>query len=133
METEIVPLAALIIWQLALGLWATMVVGMHVGSEWLLSSRGTEPGFRDSLAGRLDRARSNGFEAITLFAPIALALSVTGTSTTSTVLCAWAYLAARIVYTLFYALDWTPWRTLVWFIGWFALVWMVYVLVTANI
>ena len=133
METEIVPLAALIIWQLVLGLWATSVIGMHVGSDWLLSSRGTAPEFRDSLAGRLDRARSNGFEAITLFAPIALALAVTETSTASTILCAWAYLVARVVYSLVYALDLSPWRTLVWFCGWFALVWMIYVLFMANV
>lgn len=125
MGSEITALTVLILMQMVGGLVATAAVGQVVGTQWLLSSRNDEVSYRGSVGGRLDRARSNGFEAIILFAPAVLILTVTGTSTQSTVTAAWVFVGARLVYWLCYAADLVPWRTLVWFAGWLALLWIV--------
>ena len=70
------------------------------------------------VTGRLGRALSNHFEGLILFAIAALAITVSGQSTTLTALCAWIYLGARIVYIPAYALGWVPWRSVVWAAGW---------------
>ena len=122
--TELLPLSLLILVQLIMGLVATLAVGKAVGLNWLYSSRSEHADYRNSLEGRLDRARNNGFEALIVFAPLCLLLALSGSSTTSTVLSAWVFLAARCAYWLCYATDLVPWRTIVWFIGWFALAYM---------
>ncbi|MEO1562850.1 MAG: MAPEG family protein [Pseudomonadota bacterium] len=122
--SELLPLSLLILVQLILGLGATLAVGKAVGLNWLYSSRSENADYRNSLGGRLDRARNNGFEALILFAPLCLLFAFSGSSTTSTVLAAWVFLVARCAYWLCYAADLVPWRTIVWFVGWFALVYM---------
>ena len=121
MDTELMPLVLLILMQMVMGIAATAAISRVAGNAYLFSSRAVEPDFRDCLAGRLNRARSNGFEAITYFAPIALILVVSETSTASTVAAAWVFVGARAAYWVCYAADLTPWRTIIWFVGFFAL------------
>ena len=124
MQTELFPLALLILMQVVLGLVATYFVGRKNGVQFLFSSRGSEAALGDSLAGRLHRARANGFECITYFAPVALLLVVGDLSTPSTAAAAWIFLVARALYWAAYAGDWVPWRTVFWFIGIGCVVWM---------
>jgi len=70
--------------------------------------------------GRLIRALDNHFEGLILFT---LAVTVTTLSNQSTPLtqgCAWTYLAARIAYVPAYAFGLSPWRSLIWAVGFLA-------------
>ena len=75
--------------------------------------------------GRLYRALSNHFEALTLFAPAVAVVVLSGQSTAFTAGCAWAYLAARVLYVPAYALGWRPGRSLIWCVGFLATLAMV--------
>ncbi|MGR3436075.1 MAG: MAPEG family protein [Shimia sp.] len=66
---------------------------------------------------RLFRALNNHFEGLILFAIAALVIHATGQSTAFTAACAWTYLAARILYVPAYYLGLTPWRSIIWAIG----------------
>lgn len=91
---------------------------MHrdMGDEWNVGPRDTTPEF-SPLTGRLRRAVSNHFEALILFTIAVVMVSFEDRSNVLTVLCAWLYLAARILYVPAYALGWTPWRSVIWFFG----------------
>lgn len=67
--------------------------------------------------GRLRRACTNGFEGLALFAPAVLILTLAQISTPLTTLAAWTYVAARLAYLPAYAYGWTPWRSVIWFVG----------------
>lgn len=69
---------------------------------------------------RLYRACSNGFEGLALFAVATLVITFSDQGTAHTALCAWIYLAARILYVPCYAFGLTPWRTIVWTVGFLA-------------
>lgn len=71
-------------------------------------------------AGRAQRAMNNHFEALILFtlAVVVLHLGDKGTGLSATL--AWIYLAARVLYVPAYIFALSPWRSLVWAVGWFA-------------
>lgn len=93
----------------------------ELGVGYTTSPRDRDPSRQMSArTGRLQRALGNHFEALTLFAPAALIIAVTGQSTTLTATCAWAYLGARVLYVPAYAFGWAPWRSLIFAIGFFA-------------
>ncbi|WP_170789720.1 MAPEG family protein [Ruegeria lacuscaerulensis] len=77
---------------------------------------------RPGASGRMHRALSNLTEGLTLFAIAALVITVTGQSTSFTAAAAWIFLVARVIYVPAYALGWTPWRTIVWLVSFFATV-----------
>jgi uncharacterized MAPEG superfamily protein len=72
------------------------------------------------MAGRIKRAMDNHFEGLILFGIAAVVVSVSGQSSGFTAACAWAYLAARVLYIPAYAFGLVPWRSLIWAVGWFA-------------
>jgi len=67
--------------------------------------------------GRLIRAYNNHQEALLLFAIGAVTVTLSGSSTGFTALCAWVYLGARSLYVPAYAFGWVPWRSLFWAVG----------------
>lgn len=69
---------------------------------------------------RLYRALNNHFEGLILFSIACVVISVSAQSTTLTAVCAYTYLAARVLYVPAYAFGWTPWRSYIWMIGFFA-------------
>ena len=77
------------------------------------------------VTGRLARALDNHFEGLILFTLAVVALALTGASNGFTALCAWTYLAARVLYVPAYALGLVPWRSLVWATGFAATVAMI--------
>ncbi|MDT0681728.1 MAPEG family protein [Roseicyclus sp. F158] len=92
-----------------------------LGPGYTMSARDREPSRELSpLAGRMKRAFDNHFEALILFAPIAIVISLTGQSTVWTTSFAWLYLAARVLYIPAYAAGWRPWRSFIWMAGFFA-------------
>lgn len=66
---------------------------------------------------RLVRALNNHFEGLILFGIACLVITISGQSSALTAACAWAYLAARLLYIPAYYLGWSPWRSYIWMVG----------------
>jgi uncharacterized MAPEG superfamily protein len=96
---------------------------MQVGLPALLRPRDDLPNLT-GVAGRLERAQLNSVVAMALFAPAVLILSQKGITTTTTVLAAQIFLVARVVYVPLYAFGLPGVRTLAWFAGVLATVWL---------
>ena len=69
------------------------------------------------ITGRLERAILNSIIAITLFAPSVIILRIVEVSTTQTVIAAQVFVAARVVYSISYALHIVLLRSAGWTIG----------------
>lgn len=67
--------------------------------------------------GRLIRAMSNHFEALILFTIAVLVVTLGDKATGLSAVLAWTYLGARILYIPAYYFGWSPWRSLIWFVG----------------
>ena len=67
--------------------------------------------------GRLIRAMNNHFEALILFTIAVVVITLGDKGTGLSAICAWTYLAARILYIPAYYFGWSPWRSLIWFVG----------------
>ncbi|MDG1282226.1 MAG: MAPEG family protein, partial [Pseudorhodobacter sp.] len=63
---------------------------------------------------------NNHFEGLILFTIAVLVVTLSNQSTPFTAICAYAYLAARLLYIPAYAFGWRPWRSAIWAIGFFA-------------
>lgn len=113
-ELTVLGLAAILqAVQIALAAWSLNRDGL---SDWNASPRDSDPPF-SIMTGRLRRAVDNHFEALVFFT-IAVLLVVLGDATSGfTALCAWTYLAARILYVPAYAFGWVPWRSLIYAVG----------------
>ncbi len=70
--------------------------------------------------GRLFRALNNHFEGLILFTLAVVVVTLGDKATGLTATCAWAYLGARILYIPAYYFGLTPWRSLIWFVGFLA-------------
>ena len=68
-------------------------------------------------SGRLFRAFNNHFEALILFTIAVVVITLGDKGTGLSAICAWTYLAARILYIPAYYFGWSPWRSLIWFVG----------------
>ncbi len=99
------------------------------------SAKTTSPRDRDRLGGdlidqvsprtaRLYRAMNNHFEGLILFTLAVVVVTLSDQSSGFTAACAWAYLAARVLYVPAYAFGWRPWRSLIWAVGFSATVLM---------
>ncbi len=69
--------------------------------------------------GRLARAMNNHFEALILFTIAVLVVELSGQNTKFTAACATTYLVARIAYVPAYYFGLSPWRSAIWFVGFF--------------
>ena len=79
----------------------------------------------EGTAGRMQRAMNNHFEGLIFFS-LAVVVVVLGDKTTGfSAICAWTYLCSRILYIPAYTFGWTPWRSLIWAIGFFATMLMI--------
>lgn len=66
---------------------------------------------------RLYRALNNHFEGLILFTIACVVVTLGDGSTLFTATCAFAYLVARVVYIPAYYFGLSPWRSLIWFVG----------------
>jgi uncharacterized MAPEG superfamily protein len=69
---------------------------------------------------RLARAMNNHFEALILFGIAITVISLADKTNAITTACAYTYLGARVLYIPAYYFGWTPWRSYIWFVGFFA-------------
>ncbi len=66
---------------------------------------------------RLQRALNNHFEGLILFTIAVVVVTLSHQSSTLTATCGWTYLVARIAYIPAYAFGFSPWRSVIWTIG----------------
>lgn len=91
----------------------------QVGAQYAAGPR-DEPLHLTGMAGRLQRALNNHFEALILFTIAVVLVSLADKSSGLTRSLAWAYLGARLLYVPAYAFGLSPWRSLIWFVGFLA-------------
>lgn len=93
----------------------------ELGTGYTMSARDGEPS-RDlsDRTGRLQRAFQNHFEGLILFGIAVSVIEMSAQNTGFTATCALVYLAARVLYVPAYAFGWRPWRSYIWFAGFFA-------------
>lgn len=98
---------------------------MDVGLGYSTSARDRAPSRPLSdQAGRLQRALNNHFEGLIMFTLAVVTVQLSGQNSAFTAICALAYLIARIAYVPAYYFGWAPWRSYIWFVGFFATVFM---------
>ncbi len=117
MTPELYALATLVGFQIIFGLTVTYVVSTRAGVDYVLSSREGAVDLSSGFVGRLHRARLNNFEALAYMTPVVAILAVSETETGVSAAAAWGFVATRALFILCYALDLTPWRSVVWLIG----------------
>jgi len=71
-----------------------------------------------------ERAMNNHFEALILFTIAVVVISLGDKNTGFTAICAWIYFGARVLYIPAYYFGLTPWRSLIWFTGFLATLFM---------
>lgn len=113
-ELLILTLAAL--WQVVHFAAYSITANLQVGPKYAMSARDT-PRQLTGVAGRLQRAMTNHFEGLILFAIAALVITFADKGSTWTALWSYLYLAARVLYLPAYAFGLSPWRSLIWFAG----------------
>ncbi len=116
-ELQVTGLAALL-WVIQLTV-AGVAANRQIGTDYLMGPRDEAK----PLAGRparLKRALDNHSEGLLLFTIAAVLVSLGDKTNAATAVSAWVYLVARIVYVPAYALGWTPWRSLIWTVGFLA-------------
>ena len=116
-ELLVLTLAALL--QCAQFLAYSVAANRQVGPRYAMSPR-DEPRQLTGVAGRLQRALNNHFEALILFTIAVVVVTFLKVSTPFTAFCAWVYLGARVLYIPAYVLGWAPGRSLIWSVGWLA-------------
>ena len=117
MTPELTALALAALLQCAQFLAYSVAANLQVGPKYAMGPRDA-PRQLTGLPGRLQRALVNHFEGLILFTIAVLVVTLSGQSSAFTAACAWTYLAARALYVPAYAFAWTPWRSVIWGIGW---------------
>ena len=116
-EGTVLGLAAL--WQVVqIGL-AGASMNRDMGPRWNAGPRDDAPQF-SARTGRLRRAVTNHFEALALFTIAVVLVWRAEAASSLTAGAAWLYLVARVLYVPAYAFGWTPWRSLIWTLGFLA-------------
>ena len=93
----------------------------ELGTGYTMSPRDRPP--NNSMSdptSRLGRAFENHFEGLILFAIAVGVTQMSGQNSSLTGVCAWLYLIARVLYVPAYVYGMRPWRSLIWFVGFFA-------------
>ena len=92
---------------------------LQVGTRYAASPRDV-PVQLTGTAGRLQRAMNNHFEALILFGIAVMVVTYSGQNDTMTALACAIYLVARMLYIPAYVFGLAPWRSLIWFVGFLA-------------
>jgi uncharacterized MAPEG superfamily protein len=116
-ELQVLGLAALL-WVVQLGV-AAVAGNLQIGPAYMLGPR-DEGRQLTGRPARLKRALDNHTEGLPLFTIAVLLVALGAKANPATAICAWTYLAARIVYVPAYAFGWNPWRSVIWTVGFLA-------------
>lgn len=117
-------------WSVALGilqlLLAATLSTAQRGVRWNVSARDGATPPLTGLAARVDRAWRNLMETLPLFLALALAVTLAGRSDAATVLGAQLYFWSRVIYLPLYAAGIPYLRSLVWTVGLWGLLQMLW-------
>ena len=102
----------------------SVAANRQVGPKVTTGTRDNAPTLTGT-AGRLQRVVSNHFEGLILFTVAVLVVTLGQQGSGFTAACAWAYLAARILYAPAYVFGWVPWRSAIWGVGFLATLLMI--------
>jgi len=124
MTPELLVLTLALLLQVVQYVLLSVTANLQLGTRYTTSPRDEHKPLT-GIPGRLLRALNNHFEALILFTPAVLIVTLTGQSGGFTAACAWVYLAARILYIPAYAYGWVPARSIIWGVGFFATIAMI--------
>jgi uncharacterized MAPEG superfamily protein len=110
-EIKVLGFAALL--QFAQFLLMAVPANIQLGAAYTLGNRDVEKR-ATGMAGRLNRALENHFEALILFAIAVIVVVLGDASSPFTENCAWVYLIGRILYVPAYASGVYMVRSLIW-------------------
>lgn len=99
----------------------SVTANMQVGPKVAMGPR-DEVRDLTGVAGRLKRAMNNHFEGLIMFTIAVLVVTLSEGSNAVTQACAHIYLGARILYVPAYAQGLSPWRSVIWAVGFAATV-----------
>ncbi len=116
MTTELTVLALAAVLQALQFLAYSVAANLQIGTKKTLGPRDQKIELTDK-AGRLQRALNNHFEALILLTIAVVVITLADKGTGFSAACAWVYLTARILYVPAYYFGLSPWRTVVWFVG----------------
>jgi len=118
-ELTVLTLAALL--QALQFLLYAVPANLELGPGYTMSARDREPSKPLSeKTARLGRALTNHFEGLILFTIACVTITLADKSTAFTAACAYAYLAARVLYIPAYYYGLRPGRSLIWAVGFLA-------------
>lgn len=103
---------------LQMGLFSVLAQ-RQVGSRYAASPR-DEGLTLSGKAARAQRAMSNHFEGLILFSIAVFTVTWADRGDSLTAAAAALYLMARLLYIPAYLFGWTPWRSLIWMVGFLA-------------
>ena len=126
MTPELAALSAALVLQGVQYVLMSVPANLELGAGKTMSPRD-----RDRLGGdlqdqvsvrtaRLYRALNNHFEGLVLFTGAVVVTVLSGGANGLTATLAWVYVAARVLYVPAYAFGWTPWRSVIWAVGFLA-------------
>ena len=119
MTPELLVLVLALLLQVVQYVLLSVTANLQLGTRYTTSPRDEHKPLT-GIPARLERALQNHFEALTLFTPAVLIVTLSGQSTPLTAACAFAYLGARVLYIPAYAYGWVPGRSIIWAVGFFA-------------
>ena len=97
----------------------SIAANMQVGPKTAMSPR-DEPIRLTGTAGRLQRAMNNHFEGLILFGIAVMVITYSGQNDDRTAIACAVYLIARVLYVPAYVFGLSPWRSVIWIIGFLA-------------
>lgn len=121
-ELTVLALAALL--QAAQIGIAAIVMNGDVGAQWNAGPRDSQPDF-SAMTGRLRRAVNNHFESLAFLTIAVVVVELSDQSSAFTAWAAWVHLIARVLYVPAYAFGWSAWRSVVWGVGFLAVMAMI--------
>ena len=97
----------------------SITANRQVGPKVAMGPRDT-PVQLTGTAGRLQRALNNHFEGLILFTIACVVVTLGGQPTPFTAACGWVYVLSRVLYVPAYVFGLSPWRSVVWSVGFLA-------------
>ena len=126
MTPELTALALSGLLQVVLFVAFALPANLELGPRYTTSPRDLPPKRPLSVrTARMQRALNNTFEALIYFTLAVVVVTLGGQSSPLTQACAWAFLAARILYIPAYWFGWAPWRSAIWGVGFVSCVTMI--------
>lgn len=118
LSPELTAMALSGLLQAALFTLFAVPANLELGTRYTTSPRDRPPTKQMSLTtARMQRALNNTFEALITFTIAVVVVTLGGQSSPLTEVCAWVFLATRVLYIPAYWFGWAPWRSAIWGIG----------------